>query len=135
MTQVNRTEWKIMQVAYFRMAPWLICCFIVTLFYIERKWLLMRNLTTILPLSQNFLENFSVLMLLMEVSKWWKIVGFLKKGFWLCSRSIFFTMLSELRFVKWVRFFERNCIVKRVSFFGQFFLALRLSDRKSEIKR
>ena len=32
----------------------------------------------------------------------------------------FFVMLSELRFVKWVRFFERNCIVKWVIFFASF---------------
>ena len=29
-------------------------------------------------------------------------------------------MSSELRFVKWVRFFERNCIVKWVIFFASF---------------
>ena len=33
---------------------------------------------------------------------------------------IFFKMLSELRFVKWLRFFEQNCIVKRVIFFVSF---------------
>ena len=32
------------------MAPCLICYFIVTIFYIERNWLLVRNLTKILPL-------------------------------------------------------------------------------------
>ena len=30
------------------------------------------------------------------------------------------TMSSELRFIKWVRFFERNCIVKWVIFFASF---------------
>ena len=34
----------------------LICSFIVILLYIEKKWLLMRNLTAI----QNFMENFSI---------------------------------------------------------------------------
>ena len=29
-------------------------------------------------------------------------------------------MSNELRFIKWVRFFERNCIVKWVIFFGSF---------------
>ena len=29
-------------------------------------------------------------------------------------------MSSEMRFIKWVRFFERNCIVKWVIFFGSF---------------
>ena len=30
------------------------------------------------------------------------------------------SMSSELRFIKWVRFFEWNCIVKWVIFFGSF---------------
>ena len=56
------------------MAPYLMCYFIVILFYIEQKWLFLRNLATILPfVCANFLENLSVLMLWMEVSKWWKI--------------------------------------------------------------
>ena len=35
----------------FWIVPCLLCYFIVILFYIERKWLLMRNLVTILPLK------------------------------------------------------------------------------------
>ena len=31
-----------------------------------------------------------------------------------------FSMWSELRFVKWMRFFERNCIIKWVIFFASF---------------
>ena len=184
----------------FSMEPSLTYCFIVILLYIKRKWLLMRNLSQYYPWSSNCLENFSVSMLLMEMSKCWKILGFPKilikmkilkhftrpnseqpeenysashqikvshisgtkifsliftgiykhllskclenavlgrlervqwkcffwhtteacllenlqaeEGFWLFCRSIFFTILSELRFVKWVRFFELNCIVK-----------------------
>ena len=51
--------------------------------------------------------------------------------FWLCCGSIFYIMLSELRFVKWLRFFERNCIVKWVIFLlvfagFEFLLALRI---------
>ena len=42
------------------------------------------------------------------------------KGFWLCCKSILFSTSSELRFVKWVRFFEQNCIVKWVIFFATF---------------
>ena len=57
----------------FWMAPSLICYFVAILFYIERKWLLMRTLAIILSL-----ENFSVLILLMKVSKYWKIAEFLK---------------------------------------------------------
>ena len=34
------------------MAPWLACCFIVTLLYIERKWIHVRNLATVQ--DQNF---------------------------------------------------------------------------------
>ena len=64
------------------MAWCLICYFIVILLYIEKKWLLMRNLTTI----QNCMENFSVLILhyrwnYKNAEKWlnfkkfqWKIV-------------------------------------------------------------
>ena len=158
------------------------------LLHIERKLLLRRSLATILPLKSNFVS-----MLLMEVSKCWKIVQFnstnstivqfqlkwknlkhltsskqrsvwrklfssptdnsflrllnktfrteiyrniqtlavqvLRESFfwhqpetffWLCCGSIFFIMLSELRFVKWVRFFERNCIVKWEIFFASF---------------
>ena len=40
------------------MAPCLICYFIVILFYIERKWLLMRNLATILPLKSKLSGKF-----------------------------------------------------------------------------
>ena len=43
-----------------------------------------------------------------------------QKGFWLYCRSVSFWTPSELRFVKWVRFFERNCIVKWVIFFASF---------------
>ena len=42
------------------------------------------------------------------------------KWIWLCCWSIFFIMLSEVRFLKWVRFFECNCIVKWVNFFATF---------------
>ena len=53
----------------FWMAPSLICYFIVVFFYVERKWLLMENLSTILPLKSklspkfqrfNTLDRFSV---------------------------------------------------------------------------
>ena len=43
-----------------------------------------------------------------------------EKGFWLFFGSILFSMSSELRFVKWVRFFEQICIVKWVIFFASF---------------
>ena len=43
-----------------------------------------------------------------------------QKGFWLCWASILFSGSGELRFAKWMRFFERNCIVKCVVFFAGF---------------
>ena len=43
-----------------------------------------------------------------------------KTYFWLCCGSIFFIMMSELRFVNRMRFFERNCIVKWVIFFASY---------------
>ena len=43
-----------------------------------------------------------------------------EKGFWLFFGSVLFSMSSELRFVKWVRFFEQICIVKWVIFFAIF---------------
>ena len=43
-----------------------------------------------------------------------------QKGFWLYCGSMLLSTPSELRFVKWVRFFERNCIVNWVIFFASF---------------
>ena len=43
-----------------------------------------------------------------------------QKGFWLRCGSILFSMSSELKFIKWMRFFERNCIVKCLIFFVSF---------------
>ena len=40
------------------MVPCLICCFIVTLFHIERKWLLIWNSTIILPLKSKLSAKF-----------------------------------------------------------------------------
>ena len=37
-----------------------------------------------------------------------------------CVARVNFLILSELRFVKRVRFFEQNCIAKRVTFFASF---------------
>ena len=42
----------------FWMVPCLVCCFIVILFYIKRKWLFMRNFATILPLQLKLSGNF-----------------------------------------------------------------------------
>ena len=40
----------------------------------------------------------------------WKFVK--SESFWHCCGSILSSMSCELKFVKWVRFFEWNCIVK-----------------------
>ena len=40
------------------MTAYLICYFIVILFYIEKRWLLMRNLATILPLKSKLSGKF-----------------------------------------------------------------------------
>ena len=42
------------------MTAYLICYFIVILFYIEKRWLLMRNLATILPLKSKLSEKFQL---------------------------------------------------------------------------
>ena len=46
------------------------------------------------------------------------LLGNLKteKAFWLCFGSMLFSISKELRFLKWVRFFEQNCIVNEWSF-------------------
>ena len=42
------------------------------------------------------------------------------ESFFGCCQSTLFSMSSGLRFIKWVRFFEQNCIVKWVIFFSSF---------------
>ena len=42
----------------FWMAPWLICCFLVILFHIERKWLLVINIVNVLFLKSNLSRKF-----------------------------------------------------------------------------
>ena len=61
-----------------------------------------------------------------------------EKGFWLCCRSILFIMTSELKFVKRVRFFEWDYIVKWVAIFNASFCRLwdfLLENRKLQIWR
>ena len=60
------------------MTLWLICCFIVMLFYIERKWLLWKIYSQSYPWSPNCLKNFHVSVILMKVSKCWNIAEFPK---------------------------------------------------------
>ena len=42
----------------FWIPPWLICCFIVIFLYIERRWLLKRNVATILPVKSKLSGKF-----------------------------------------------------------------------------
>ena len=53
-------EWKLSLCKWhtFWMAQCLICCFILMLYYIEKKWILMRYLATILPLKFNLSGKF-----------------------------------------------------------------------------
>ena len=62
----------------FQMAPCLICYFIVLLFYIDRKWLHMRNLGTIFPLKCTLSWNFQRFNAIDTGSKYRKIVEFPK---------------------------------------------------------
>ena len=57
-----------------------ICYFVVILFSIERKWLLMRNLARILPLKSKLTGKFQLFsaIALMELLKCWKRVEFPK---------------------------------------------------------
>ena len=52
--------WKMPLIKWhtFWMAPCLVCYFIVISFYIDRNWLLMRNLATILPLKSKLYGKF-----------------------------------------------------------------------------
>ena len=61
----------------FWMAPWMIYYFVVMLFYIERKWFLMRNLAIILPFKSKMSGQF-LRFNAIDVSKYWKIVEFRK---------------------------------------------------------
>ena len=49
-TKLNGAENAIMQVTYFLNSPMVNLLLFVILFFIERKWLLMRKLVAILPL-------------------------------------------------------------------------------------
>ena len=60
------------------MASWLICCFIVILLYIERKWLPKRKLATILPLYSKLSGKFQRFNAIGGSIKCQKIVKFPK---------------------------------------------------------
>ena len=62
----------------FWMAPCLICYSIVILFYIERKWLLIRNLATILPLKSKLSGKLQCFNAIDGSIKCWKILEFIK---------------------------------------------------------
>ena len=58
LTKCKTGKWDEKLWPTFRMAPWLFCCFIFILPYIERKWLLMKNVATVLPLKFIFSGKF-----------------------------------------------------------------------------
>ena len=78
----------------FCMAPWLIYCLFVTLLYIERKWLLIRNLASALLLKSKLsgkFQRFSTVNASMEmlinswISKKFKLKWTILKHFKQCS--------------------------------------------------
>ena len=78
MTKLNGVKIPLYNWRTFWMAPYLICYFVVILFIIERKWLFMRTLNTVLPLKSKLCGAIVVLVLEIELSKCWKIVEFPK---------------------------------------------------------
>ena len=72
--------WKMLLCKWhsFWMAPRLIFHFIVILFYTERKWIIIKNIATILTLKSKLCGNFSVLMLWMKHKNGQKQLNFQK---------------------------------------------------------
>ena len=81
-------------------APWLMFCLFVTLLYIERKWLLMRNLATVLPLKSKLFGKFQRFITVngsmkMLINSWitkkfklkWRILKHFKQ--WSALRKLF----------------------------------------------
>ena len=64
----------------FWMAPWLICCF-TFLLHIEWKWLLQRNLVTILPLTSKLSAEFQSFNAIDGDIEMLKVVEFPKTSF------------------------------------------------------
>ena len=85
----------------FWMALCLICYFIVIVFYIEQKWLLEKfsHYPSYLW-SPNSLEKFSASILLLKVSKYWKIVELRKISHNLKNCKTFYETQTASRFKK-----------------------------------
>ena len=77
-TNLNGVKNAIIKWHNFWMVPYLICYFFVILFYIERKWLLMRMLFTILPLKSKLSGKFNRFNAINRNIKMLKIVEFSK---------------------------------------------------------
>ena len=77
-TNLNGVKNAIIKWHNFWMVPYLICYFFVILFYIERKWLLMRMLFTILPLKSKLSGKFKRFNTINRNIKMLKIVEFSK---------------------------------------------------------
>ena len=58
-----------------------------------------------------------------------------QKTFWLCCRQHIIFSVSKLMFVKWGRFFERNCTVKWVIFLDRFCLLWDFLLKNLKIKK
>ena len=80
----------------FWMAPCLICYFIVKLFYIERKWLLMRNLATILPLKSKLCGKFQRFIAIDRSIKILKNVEFQKNSIKMRNCKTFYEVQTAI---------------------------------------
>ena len=80
--------------------PTNVCWDVVLLTYIEKKCFLNRSVATILPLNPNCLKNFGISILLMEVSKCWKIVQFPKISIKMKKFQTFYELKTVSRLKK-----------------------------------
>ena len=139
MIKLNGVKNVIIKWHNFWIAQYLICCFIVILFHFEGRWLLMRNLATILPLNFKSLEQ---KFRYGDIQKYTDMCFHSSKSRNGVVQMFFLTPNEKIfagKFVKWARllvvlrehiisivklvevhkmFFEQNCIVKWVIFFA-----------------
>ena len=95
-----------------------ICYFFVIFLYIEKKWLLVRHLATVLPLKSILFGKFQRVNMKIDASKCWKIVEFQKILIKMKDCNTFyeaqanFICLQNSKIVlwnKWLIFFVRFC--------------------------
>ena len=97
----------------FQMAPCLICYFIVILFYIERKWLLMRNLATVLPLKSKLSGKLQRFIIMVEVSKNWKIVKFRKISIKMKNCKTFYETQTQSHLTEIIQLPPTSCTTRK----------------------